>query len=188
MNNTRHKILEATVESLAKRGSADTSMRHIAAVVGVEASVLYYYFPNKQSLVDATRTYIIQNLQTDVNNLFIEHNSHNFILDYIEYAFNNRVQLVALLQYFMSVADKFIDNGEGYIPQEAYSHLIRYIKLGVQEGRFNEEGIMFKAKTIQHLIDGFLVEYTGRKLTKAQIHHLANSLSLFIENALTNVT
>lgn len=46
-------VVAAALALLAERGLPDLSMRNIAASLGVQASALYWHFPNKQTLLAA---------------------------------------------------------------------------------------------------------------------------------------
>jgi AcrR family transcriptional regulator len=53
---TRQAILDAALELFADKGYFGTSLRDIAAVVGVRESALYNYFPGKEALFSALIT------------------------------------------------------------------------------------------------------------------------------------
>src|SRR6188768_3945233 len=50
---TRQAILDAALDLFAEEGYFGTSLRDIAAAVGVRESALYNYFPGKQALFNA---------------------------------------------------------------------------------------------------------------------------------------
>lgn len=50
---TRQAILDAALDLFAEKGFFGTSLRDLAAVVGVRESALYNYFPSKDALFDA---------------------------------------------------------------------------------------------------------------------------------------
>ena len=50
---TRQAILDAALELFADKGYFGTSLRDIAAVVGVRESALYNYFRGKEALFSA---------------------------------------------------------------------------------------------------------------------------------------
>ncbi len=50
---TRERILEATLELTARRGSDGMSMRELADACGVNVAALYYHFPSKAELLRA---------------------------------------------------------------------------------------------------------------------------------------
>ncbi|MEL6407350.1 MAG: TetR/AcrR family transcriptional regulator C-terminal domain-containing protein [Chloroflexota bacterium] len=59
---TRDKILEVTLALLDSEGEA-FSMRRLGKALNVDAKAIYYYYPNKNSLLNATLKYAIQELQ-----------------------------------------------------------------------------------------------------------------------------
>src|SRR4029453_33401 len=50
---TRQAILDAALDLFAEKGFFGTSLRDVAAAVGVRESALYNYFPGKDALFDA---------------------------------------------------------------------------------------------------------------------------------------
>ena len=49
--DTRRLILDAAVDLLSERGARGTSMRALAAAVGLRESALYHHFPSKEALL-----------------------------------------------------------------------------------------------------------------------------------------
>jgi AcrR family transcriptional regulator len=54
---TRERILEATLEVLARSGPRKLSLSDVAATAGVSRPTLYHWFPSKQALLDAFGRY-----------------------------------------------------------------------------------------------------------------------------------
>lgn len=52
----RKRVMDAAAKLVAERGYHDTSMRDIAAELGMSAASLYHYFPGKEELVVALQT------------------------------------------------------------------------------------------------------------------------------------
>ena len=50
---TRQAILDAALDLFAEKGFFGTSLRDVAAAVGVRESALYNYFPSKNALFEA---------------------------------------------------------------------------------------------------------------------------------------
>ncbi len=57
---TREKIVEKAIELLDAEGVEGISMRHLGEALGVEAMALYHHFPNKDAILDAVVTRIIE--------------------------------------------------------------------------------------------------------------------------------
>ena len=51
--STRDRILEAALDLFSRQGFAASSMRQIAAEVGMRASSLYNHFPGKDAIFSA---------------------------------------------------------------------------------------------------------------------------------------
>ncbi len=63
---TERDIYRAAVELISARGYHGTSLRSVAAAVGMQMSSLYYYFPSKQDLLVEIMTRSMQELITAV--------------------------------------------------------------------------------------------------------------------------
>lgn len=59
-SETATRILEATYECLAEKGSANVTTRDISRASGVTLSLIHYYFPNKEKLLVASASYAIR--------------------------------------------------------------------------------------------------------------------------------
>ncbi len=57
---TREKIVEKALELLDAEGAEGLSMRRLGDALGVEAMALYHHFPNKDAILDALATRIIE--------------------------------------------------------------------------------------------------------------------------------
>lgn len=61
---TRARILDATASVLATKGYAGTRLSDIAAIAGVRAPAVYYYFDSRESLVEeVVTTGMVRNLE-----------------------------------------------------------------------------------------------------------------------------
>jgi len=52
LTGTRHKIARAALDLFSRKGFTETSMREIAAVVGINASSLYNHFKSKAAILE----------------------------------------------------------------------------------------------------------------------------------------
>ncbi|MDQ0191172.1 TetR/AcrR family transcriptional regulator [Alicyclobacillus cycloheptanicus] len=58
--NTAERILEATYQCMARKGSGSVSTRDIAQEAGVTLSLIHYHFPSKEALLVTAAAQIIQ--------------------------------------------------------------------------------------------------------------------------------
>jgi AcrR family transcriptional regulator len=183
-NNTKQQILQATVAILAHEGYAGTSMRKVAAAVGREQSVIYTHFDNKENLLRETRRYIARYLDS-VTRYRTGQPAAVMMRDILSFQLRYRTEIVALLQYFMAMpADFSLNKSGGYVPERAYEHFGEIIRQGVAEGAYCSDDIGFDARTITHMVNGFLIEYFDRPLDDADIDSLVQRLASFVERAL----
>jgi AcrR family transcriptional regulator len=63
---TSERILEATLEVLARSGSRKLSLSAVAATAGVSRPTLYWWFPSKEALLDAFGRYEQQKYDTGI--------------------------------------------------------------------------------------------------------------------------
>jgi AcrR family transcriptional regulator len=70
---TRMRLLEATIESLVAVGYARTSTTEIAERAGVSRGAQVYHYPTKTALVTAAVEHLLQHRYQEVQQLFAEH-------------------------------------------------------------------------------------------------------------------
>jgi AcrR family transcriptional regulator len=183
--NTKQRIISATISSLALKGYEASSVRDIAAIVGVQSSVLYYYFQNKESLLREARNDIVIRLHTATERMPKNVSPRQYLLTHLLYQFKHRIEIVALLQYYMAVTDDFPISKYGYIPAQAYMHMVTYLQMNDVSSTSTKQSLMFRAKGIQHMVDGFLIEYAARSLSSSELTKLVKQLTNFITEDLS---
>ena len=67
-DGTRRQILDQTAKLLRMNGYASTSLRDIAAAMGMKAGSLYYYFASKEELAETIMTEGIDRVREAVKN------------------------------------------------------------------------------------------------------------------------
>lgn len=184
---TRDTIIKKTVTILAQRGYEGTSIREISLAAQVQPSRIYYYFKDKQALLRAVREYINATLRDGISHLPAG-SADELLRQQLYFQIQHRELVVATLKYFMAMPQDFneVQPGGGYIPQRAYAHSRAVIDRGLQEQVFSSHDADADAKTISHLINGFMMEYYPRRLTKTQVDQLVDTIADFIERALTS--
>jgi AcrR family transcriptional regulator len=182
--HTKEDIIIQTIPILAREGYAGTSMRKIAATIGKEPSNIYAHFADKESLLRATRMYIIDQLTRD-QTYPDKADASTLLRLTIAFQLRNRTYIVALLQYFMAMRQDFPSTDGGYVPVHAYQHMLRVIRRGVEQGIYGPDSEMFSAKATTHMVNGFLMEYFDQDLSQADTQVLVEQLAVCIERALT---
>lgn len=182
--STATTIIEAAIPLLAQHGYAGTSMRDVAKAAGIKPSVIYHYFPDKAALMRGMRMHTTRLLDAEIRALPPTKNASELLRQRIRYQFERIELIVALLQYFMAAKYDFPQIGQGFVPPRAYQHMRDIIEQGIAEGRYASADVDFDAKTITHLINGFLLEFYPHDLTEADIAKLTDQLATFIERSL----
>jgi AcrR family transcriptional regulator len=65
----QRKIIEITIDLIAERSITSVSTRDISRKAGIDRSLLYYYFENKEDLMYQTLLYINEALYVEINKL-----------------------------------------------------------------------------------------------------------------------
>jgi len=186
-NTTFANIIDCTVPLLAQHGYAGTTMRTVADAAGVKSSVLYYYFADKAVLMRAVRQRLTMRLDEGMHNLPEVADAQSLLRQRLWFQLDECEAIVCLLQYFMAVKADFPLQNDGYVPERAYQHMRDIIDRGVAEGCYVSDDPAFDAKTLTHLVNGFLLEYYPHTLADTDKDALTERLATFIERALKRI-
>jgi len=181
---SKKRILNSAIECLAESGYAGTSIRDVARKANVQSSVIYYYFPDKDALLYAAFREITAKLQTDMAPIRNTDNASAMLRAVINYQFQQRRILAALLNYFVARSDDFpkLDVG-GYVPAQAYYHIFGCLQTGSKTGQYQSHTSLFDAKIVAHIMNGFILEYASRPLPQRECDQLVEAIASFIEAA-----
>lgn len=182
---TKESIIAETIHILAREGVAGTSMRKVAAAVGIEASVIYSHFPSKLALLRSTREHIGYTLALEMKSISHDSTASDRLRSMLRFQMKSRDIILAMLQYFMVIREDFVQHIDGYMPYRAYQHFHEIISQGVAEGVFCSDDIDFDAKAINHLVGGFLMEYFDQEMTSEQLEGVVDKLHGLITRILT---
>lgn len=165
-SSTREKIITTTVPLLAVHGYSGTSMRDVALAVGIRPSVIYHYFPDKETLFQEVRARLNEELVGGARQLPQVNGAEQMLRQYILFRVQHREAVVALRQFFFVVKVALpLNPHEGYLPTPAYEDVKHILEQGVREGRFAVDDPTVTAKAIVHLTDGFLIEHYPHQLS-----------------------
>lgn len=67
--DTKQKIFNAALELFSDNGYTASSIRDICKVVGIKESTVYYYYENKQAILDAMRDKFVESVSGLTKNL-----------------------------------------------------------------------------------------------------------------------
>jgi len=100
-SETKEKIIEAAKKEFLKYGYKDASLRHICRNAGVTTGALYFFFKNKEDLLDTILKPVIDGYKKMVRNLFnkdsMSNESSNTDSMIIEFLFENRDAAIILI-------------------------------------------------------------------------------------------
>lgn len=184
MMNTKEQILRHTTSILAREGYVGTSMRDVAEAAGIKPSVIYNHFADKEDLLRATRMYITRSLDESLRRSVKTDDVRLRLRQTLAFQLENRENIVALLQYFMAARDDFSETPLGYVPERAYQHMREIIDQGIDNCVYTSCDVQFDAKSITHMVNGFLMEYFDRHMEPAEIRSLSDKIAGVIERSL----
>jgi AcrR family transcriptional regulator len=107
MAGTKERILEVARELFVKQGVQKTSMREIADQLGITKPALYYHFTSREELIRS----IVQPLIDGGEELLLRYEAmteagpHELLIDYFDYNYRHRDDLVLLLHELTALAD-----------------------------------------------------------------------------------
>ena len=67
---TKKKLIEAALTIYAEQGYKGTTMKKIADAVGIKASSIYFFYPNKEALLEEVFQQILENHQKELHRIF----------------------------------------------------------------------------------------------------------------------
>lgn len=183
--DTRTLILEQSVKFLSEGGPGLVSLRRIGQGSGIVQSAVYHHFTNKNELLEATFAYAGRTLglrRADVPQVL---STREFLIQRIEFQFDNADLIVALLKYFVYRRHTFPETtGGGYVPPQAYQHIVEVIERGNTAGDWDIKDVTTDAKVVVHAINGFILEYYPSMPSQEHRKVLIESIANFVWRAL----
>ena len=183
--STKDKILDVTVAMMASMDPNNISIRLVSKSSGVQPSVIYHHYDNKDALLKAA----FLKAQTDVRDALLSlkplTDISQMLTQRLNYHFDNFLGIAAMLRYFLAFKSNGGEPGS-YIPEQAYLHIKEVIDKGLGQGVYFTSDSARDSRVIVHSLNGFLLE--NFPLNSKIRDRLVNDIQPFIERALTNKT
>ncbi|MDR0263527.1 MAG: TetR/AcrR family transcriptional regulator [Sphingobacterium sp.] len=154
----RIKILEAATRRFAHFGMAKTTMSEIAKDLNFSKALLYYYFPDKNSLYSAVFEYVIDKMIEDIEDVIAKGGNFEEIM---MYSIDMRVKIINqyynLFEYTMKMVKELPDELE-QVFKESYLREVEIIekilKIGIDAGEIQVEDINETARILLYSLFG----------------------------------
>jgi TetR/AcrR family transcriptional repressor of mexJK operon len=154
----RIKILEAATRRFAHFGMAKTTMSEIAKDLNFSKALLYYYFPDKNSLYSAVFEYVIDKMIEDIEDVIAKGGDFEAIM---MYSIDMRVKIINqyynLFEYTMKMVKELPDELE-QVFKESYLREVEIIekilKIGIDAGEIQVEDINETARILLYSLFG----------------------------------
>jgi len=130
------EILQAAYQALAEKGFEGLRVRDVAEVVGINPATLYYYFPNKEDLIEGVSAYVFNCLDLTADELpgTPKEQLHNHLFR-IYHRMRDEPQLFAVL---MDIRLRVLrtSKSEPYTVFEDKWHakLVKLLQIGIRQG------------------------------------------------------
>lgn len=183
--DTKEKILRHTASLFAIQGYEGFNIRLLAKKVGIVPSVIYHYFPDKDTLLKAMFDYLNTDLGKKRKLLSHATTASEMLRQRIVFQLDNAEAIVAVLKFFITYRKKFPKFEKGYVPDKSSLHIEEVLSYGVQTGEFSDIDIKKDAKVITHAINGFLLEYYPDTPKGKERDELVTMIHTFLLRALT---
>jgi len=154
----RIKILEAATRRFAHFGMAKTTMSEIAKDLNFSKALLYYYFPDKNSLYSAVFEYVIDKMIEDLEDVIGKGGDFE---EMMMYSIDMRVKIINqyynLFEYTMKMVKELPDELE-QVFKESYLREVEIIekilKIGIDAGEILVEDINETARILLYSLFG----------------------------------
>ncbi len=152
-------IIEKAAGIFARAGIENFSIRKLAKEIPISPSVIYHYFSDEQSLLNAMFDYLNTELGKKRVLLPNVKTASAMLKQRIEFQLDNQEAIVAVLKYYLAFRKTFPKFKNGFVPDKSALHIEEVLKFGMQTNEFHIVNLEDDAKVITHAINGFLLEY-----------------------------
>ncbi len=191
MKNTQHsdtenKITLAAMHLVSRNGCNSLSMRDLAKEIPISASVLYFYFSDKDDLLLKMYLKANQLLGEARSQLVLLNSTEERFRQLVEFQLQNAELVVTVLRYYLYKRELFHAEGTGTLPEKATLHVEEILEFGIQRGDIHVEDLKTEAKVIVHAINGYLLEYFPYMPKGKEANSLIDGIVKFIMRSLQN--
>lgn len=154
----RIKILEAATRRFAHFGMAKTTMSEIAKDLNFSKALLYYYFPDKNSLYSAVFEYVIDKMIEEIEEVIDKGGNFEEIMMYsIDMRVKAINQYYNLFEYTMKMVKELPDELE-QVFKESYLREVEIIekilKIGIEAGEIRVDDLNETARILLYSLFG----------------------------------
>jgi len=154
----RIKILEAATRRFAHFGMAKTTMSEIAKDLNFSKALLYYYFPDKNSLYSAVFEYVIDKMIEEIEEVIDKGGNFEEIMMYsIDMRVKAINQYYNLFEYTMKMVKELPDELE-QVFKESYLREVEIIekilKIGIDAGEIGVDDLNETARILLYSLFG----------------------------------
>ncbi|MDM1294398.1 TetR/AcrR family transcriptional regulator [Sphingobacterium sp. N143] len=154
----RIKILEAATRRFAHFGMAKTTMSEIAKDLNFSKALLYYYFPDKNSLYSAVFEYVIDRMIEDIEEVIDQGGNFEEVM---MYSIDMRVKIINqyynLFEYTMKMVKELPDELERVF-KESYLREVEIIEkilqIGIGAGEIQVDDLNETARILLYSLFG----------------------------------
>nr|WP_257096738.1 TetR/AcrR family transcriptional regulator [Sphingobacterium sp. E70] len=152
------KILEAATRRFAHFGMAKTTMSEIAKDLNFSKALLYYYFPDKNSLYSAVFEYVIDKMIEEIEEVIDKGGNFEEIMMYsIDMRVKAINQYYNLFEYTMKMVKELPDELE-QVFKESYLREVEIIekilKIGIDAGEIRVDDLNETARILLYSLFG----------------------------------
>lgn len=179
-----HDIILTTRSLFARRGYDGVSMRLLATEMHCTPSLLYYYFQNKDQILEAMFQTTNHELGEARAKLPAVPSATQMLSQQVKFQFDHAEEVVAVLKYYMHFRENFAQVEDGLLPAKAHLHIDEVLRRGMESGEFVVRELHKEARIITHTINGFVLEYFPVTLSDSQLKDLVGDITDFLLRAL----
>lgn len=182
--DTKLKIEQQTIRIFTTGGYEALSMRSLSEASGVNLSSIYYFFKDKDVLLEVVFNKLSKELGVERAKLPARKTAKKMLEDRIAFQFEHIEKVIFILKYYLHFRPQFLRLDSGYIPEKGYLHINEVIEKGLQTGEYTSKDPIEDAKIMAHAINGFLLEYFPDTPKSKELKKITSSIADFLDRAM----